>query len=694
MRGVLFRSLAVLGIGLAVLFAILYYASTVDGRPPAVQRIGLTHHVDGEERVGLTTTSIEVEFSEPVRTGSAEAAFQIDPAVGGSFTWTGSTLTFTPAERLPLETDFQVAVVAGVEDAAGNRMPQPADPFEFRTVGPPTVSASQPQDGSEDVALDAQIVITFSTLMDTLSVEEAVSLTPRTPVEASWSGEELVLTPIDQLEAGQVYRVTISTEARDGAGIALGSPYEFSFRTARSALSALTLIPSDGVEGISVRTPIAVMLDRAIDPDTATDDLLSIEPEVPGTLRLTAPPGAAGMVDPTVRLLLFQPAAPLEPNTTYRVTLAPGLGASDGVQMSEPISWSFTTGAPVTTLSNQIVFISDRAGPANLWAMNPDGSVQRQVSVELSAVTDFAVAPDGRGLVIGDGAVLIRQEADGGQRTVLTPAGSLDFDPAWAPDGSQLAFARADAETGAGEGIWLLGAEGGEATRLELPAELPRPGTATPSPDDEDPAPLLRTPRFSPDGAALAYVDAAGWVAVVELPAGRLTRTPFRAVGAPAWMSDSSGLLVAGVVDDVPTSGRPPASVPIAPLDPDMPGAARVPLSSLGIAQLDRGAASARELDLDPGASRPAVREGLLLYVALVTDAPAASGELWLVDARGGGPRRLLDDGGAAVLSASFGIEPRSVVAARLGDGIWRVDGLSGRGDRLSGDGWQARWLP
>src|SRR5206468_1999767 len=155
--------------------------------------------------------------------------------------------------------------------------------------------------------------------------------------------------------------------------------------------------------------PIAVIFDEAVDPGSVGDNLLTITPAVAGSLDVVASPGAAGMADAARRILRFQPSGPLAPNTTYQVALGPGLHGAEGAGMPAGLSWTFTTGAPTATLSNQVVFLSDRAGIGNLWAMNPDGSNQRQLSVELSPVTDYSVAPDGRSYITGDGAAITWQ---------------------------------------------------------------------------------------------------------------------------------------------------------------------------------------------------------------------------------------------------------------------------------------------
>jgi hypothetical protein len=694
-RGVALRSLAVFGVGVLILVGILYIASTVDGRPPAVVSIGLTHHLSGDASVALTTTSIEVEFSEAVEQVSAQAAFRIEPTLDGTFSWAGRTLTFTPSERLPLETEFTVSILADVRDLSGNAMVEAPDPFVFETVGQPTVVTSQPESGAQDVPLESSIVLEFSTLMDTASVEAALEIEPAVELTPSWSGEQLTLLPATPFVEGEEYSLRIATSARDGAGTALERAYRLVFRAARSGLEALQLVPSDGVEGIATTSSIAIVFDRELDPDSLDGGVLRISPAVAGSLQVVAPPGAQGLRDPTKRVLRFQPSSQLEPNTTYEVSLAAGVLGIDGSQLATPVAWRFTTGAPLATISNQIVFLSDRAGIDNLWTMNPDGTGQRQLSAELSPITSYAMAPDGRTFVVGDGAILIQQDADGGDRRVLTGAGVLEFDPTFAPDGSELAFARADPQTGGGLGLWTRPAGGGDAQRIALPDEL-RPGaspTPQPSPAASEPASILRAPRYSPDGAALAFVDASGRIGVVELPGGRLSTARFAAASVPSWLADSTGILVSGLGSGMGSIPEPLAGEPLPPLDPATLGLSDAQVGRLQVAQLDRGAISVQVLR-SGGAARPASSgDGRYLYI-VVDPGSSDEGGVLRVATRSGSSVPLPDDDGALVSSAAFGPEAGSIVVGRVGDGVWLVDAATRRGERLSDDGWQPRWLP
>ena len=685
------RTIAVFAVGLVLLGGILYVASTVDGRAPTVDRIGLTHHLSTDDGIALTTTSIEVVFSEVVDHASAEAAFSMEPDVDGSFSWSGATLVFTPDERLPLDTAFVASVGASVRDAAGNQMQDGAQ-LAFTTVGNPTVVASQPEADAEDVPLDAAIVLQFSTLMDTASVEEALTVTPDIEYTVSWSGERLTLTPADPLAEGTRYGLRVAAGARDSAGSPLDEPFALAFRTVQSGLEADIRFPADGTEGIAVTSPVALVFDRELDPGTLDDDAFSIQPDIAGSLEVVAAPGAAGMRQPGLRVLRFQPSGALEANTTYQISLQPGLAGADGSALAEPISWRFTTGAPLPSVSNQVTFLSERAGIANLWAMNPDGSGVRQLSAELSPVTSYAVSPDGRSFVTGDGATLVRQRADGGGRQLLTDDEVLEVDPEFSPNGAEIAFARIDAATGGGLGLWIRSSSGGEPQEISLPRELTG---ASPSPDASGAVqPVLRAPRYSPDGAALAFVDMSGRVGVLELPADRLTTAPFAAVAPPEWLADSSALLVsgspAGALEPVP------AGDPVQPMDPgalDLGGFAQ---GALRLARLERGANSVDLLDQPPGASRPdadSTTTERYLFVAVQAGSADAAGTLWLASGLGNATQ-LLADGGAGITSASFGPQARRVVAARSGDGIWTVDTTTRSGARLATEGWLPRWLP
>ena len=308
MRTVLFRSLAVIAVGGIVLAGVLFVASTIDARAPAVLEVRLTQPLADEDRVALITTSIEVAFSEPVETAGATEAVRVEPEVDGAVNWSGSTMIFTPDHPLELETTYTLTVGPGIVDLAGNEMSELPQPFEFETAGRPALAGSNPPDGDDDVPLADPIALTFTTLMDTASVEAELQVQPNFAHELRWSGELLVIVPSQPLEPGQDYEISIGADAADVAGVTLGEAISVGFRTVAPGLTALTLVPADGVDGIAPTSPIAVIFDQPIDPESVSGDLLTVVPDVAGTLEVVALPDDPADEDGAGRLLRFVPS--------------------------------------------------------------------------------------------------------------------------------------------------------------------------------------------------------------------------------------------------------------------------------------------------------------------------------------------------------------------------------------------------
>jgi Tol biopolymer transport system component len=113
---------------------------------------------------------------------------------------------------------------------------------------------------------------------------------------------------------------------------------------------------------------------------------------------------------------------------------------------------------PAAATNSKIAFIREpfRGGYAGvLWVMNPDGSAQRR----LAPAHAGPWSPDGEKIAIGGDDIYVIN-ADGSGHERLTSDPGYDDDPAWSPDGRQIAFTRFSDNAAAD--IYVMNADGSE----------------------------------------------------------------------------------------------------------------------------------------------------------------------------------------------------------------------------------------
>ena len=669
-------------VAVVALLVVLANATLVDRRAPGITAVTLSAPVAGQANTAQTLTTINVQFSEPVEPASVEPRFRIAPYIAGSISWDGSTAIFTPSRRLPPDTAFTVSVDPGFEDTAGNAAAAGLEAFAFRTQGPPTVVSTDPADGSDGIGVDAPLTITFDRLMDTAAAAGAVSIDPPTGVRPTWSGPALTLA-FDPLLFGTTYTVTVDTTAADTDGSRLPTPFTTTFTTVAAGLEVRDTLPADGAAGTSVRTPIAVVFDGPVDPETV-DGALEITPPIDGDVSVvplpddTAPRAPGEPASPGV-VLVLEPSAPLAAHTTYSVRLAPTVareGAPD--QVAPGRVWSFTTGQPTTSGQNHIAFLSDRGGVRDVWLMNPDGSAPRQLTTGLAPVSGFDVTVDGSRVAYASGGAVRTMGIDGTGATVLTGDDVLEYAPRFTPDARSLLVARRDA-TGADLGWWLVPLEdgAGEARQL-LPSGAPPLGSTALAGDGLEaregmPAWASRA-AWDPTGQWLLLTTATGEVVLIDTTAAEpgtgVTATGLVSQAGGAWAAARSRFVVVA---------REAAGTTEALYTVDLDGTVRRRLDAVG--------------------SVATAEDGSVVF--LVRDS-AGGTHVALGGVEGGRqPRPLTAGGGLWDRWPTFSPDGRAILFGRVfpggateSAGIWTVNRNGGSPVALTTDGAYARWLP
>jgi methionine-rich copper-binding protein CopC len=186
---------------------------------------------------------IAVTFSETMNpvtiTSLTYTLKQGTVTVPGVVSYSGLKATFTPTANLDYSKVYTGSVTTGVKDVAGNALAA-VYTFSFTTVAAPDVTAptvvsTNPLDNAINVSFSNTVVLTFSELMDPLTItantftlKQGTTAVPGTVI---YSGTTATFTPANALAASTVYSAALTTAAKDLAGNALAANKAWSFTT-------------------------------------------------------------------------------------------------------------------------------------------------------------------------------------------------------------------------------------------------------------------------------------------------------------------------------------------------------------------------------------------------------------------------------------------------------------------------------
>ncbi len=177
-------------------------------------------------------------FNQPMDRKSVEAAWTIQPATAGVWTWADdSAILFTPASALPASTDLTFTLAATATSQNGQVLPEPIL-LTFRTADALIVVQTLPEDNSQYVSASAAVVAAFNQPVVALGADASTlpvgfTLQPSVGGKGEWlNTSTYIFYPDPALAGGMAYTATINPSLTATSGGTLEGTKRWSFGVA------------------------------------------------------------------------------------------------------------------------------------------------------------------------------------------------------------------------------------------------------------------------------------------------------------------------------------------------------------------------------------------------------------------------------------------------------------------------------
>jgi len=333
----------------------------------------------GSTNVPVNST-ISVTFSNPVNPLTINPqSFQVDATVAGlgaveiagTYSFSGSTVTFTPLTQLPGNATISLAVsyYASVQDIAGNISAYGFANFTTAstadTTAPQVVSIT-PANGATGIGLTGQVAIVFSKSMNPnlLNVNTVALLANGQQqyftARMSADNRTLLLSNLN-LPASRLITVAIPHTATDLSGNALAD-FTSTFTTGPAYSSTAGNVsnqrPANGATNVPISTsPIVLFANKPLSLSAITNAL-----HISQNGQLVS--GTVSLVD-NGETIEFTPSAPWQNGAVVQILLDTTAQAADGSPVTQ-YQGSFSTLADPSTISPAPVSVSPASGAQNV----------------------------------------------------------------------------------------------------------------------------------------------------------------------------------------------------------------------------------------------------------------------------------------------------------------------------------------
>ncbi len=240
-----------------------------------------------------------------------------------------STMVFVFVTLAEPVQHYWLTVAAGAPDKNGHRL---VNGYTSQFSGTPYELALR-STSTTNVPLYKTFILTSEQVMDTSTFRSAFHITPTVAGGMTFTYKKGFMRLRSSVEYAPEtdYTIRVDSGLRNADGYRLSKEFALAFRTA--AFGVTGSIPADQAVGVSRTNGMAVYFSARLDTSTIRNSFTSVPPFG----ELTFSSGAPSFVD-------VSPGDTLLPYQTYVVTVDTTIRSLSGYAMSQPYTFSFTTG--------------------------------------------------------------------------------------------------------------------------------------------------------------------------------------------------------------------------------------------------------------------------------------------------------------------------------------------------------------
>lgn len=326
--------------------------------------------------------AITIRFDQPMNQESVEAAFELEPAAGGSFSWPRpDTVIFTPRSNLERQQSYKLRIAETARSANGMALQDPAD-FQLQTVGFLEVSQVIPADGVTGVQTDGAVTVLFNRPVVPLvsssqqaDLPQPLTLEPDVPGTGQWISTSIYRFEPDEGFAGATtYTASIAAGLEDVTGGVLADAYTWQFTTLQP--NVVSIEPSNATTRVDPEGPVTITFNMPMDR-SSTETAVSLRSDTS-----TASLNYEWSSDD--RVLTITPRDMLQLESNYQVGVSVAARSANGAASLDEDTISGFTTVPFPAVADTQ---PGQGQTADRW--------QRGVTIEFASPMDWETI-DGR----------------------------------------------------------------------------------------------------------------------------------------------------------------------------------------------------------------------------------------------------------------------------------------------------------